>query len=330
MATQLPKAKAKPKGKGKGRGRNKKEEPPPLEPNFEHRPWHDEEIKRAFDTFDLDQNRFVGAAELGHIMQLIGDELSFEEIDEMIRMCDTDGDGQVTFDEFYRLMTGPPPPLPEMPKKEKKHRPKAVRDALALQIAQQKAAALAQFEADRQREAELARCRAVSVETLVRKLSGGLKRVKPSQIKDIYKRFQEIDIDQSGAIDYHEFCIALEMEDSSVAQQMFRVFDMDGGGQVELKEFIVVLSRFTSADQSEKMKFAFMMFDEDGSGYIDRDELIDMLAASFVIEGQSRDELEARADMVYDFIHVPIGEPISYDDFMRVAGSGLIYPVVEE
>merc|ERR1712151_200810 len=100
------------------------------------------------------------------------------------------------------------------------------------------------------------------------------------------------DKDGSGTIDYEEFCAALEMEDSTVAKQMFKVFDMDGGGQIELKEFIVVLSRYTSADQTEKMKFAFMMFDEDGSGFVDRDELIDMLAASFVIEGHSRQELE--------------------------------------
>lgn len=30
----------------------------------------------------------------------------------MIRMCDSDGDGQVTFDEFYKMMTTPAPPLP--------------------------------------------------------------------------------------------------------------------------------------------------------------------------------------------------------------------------
>merc|ERR1712190_368444 len=105
---------------------------------------------------------------------------------------------------------------------------------------------------------------------------------------------------------------------------------MDNGGEIELKEFIVVLSRFTAAVPAEKLKFAFMMFDEDGSGYIDREELIDMLSASFVIEGHSREELEARADMVYEFIHIPNGEPIAYEDFMRVAGSGLIYPIVEE
>merc|ERR1711972_165164 len=79
---------------------------------MEHRPFSDEEIKQAFDTFDLDKNRFVGAAEINQILQLIGEEVTDEEIDEMIRICDTDGDGQVTFDEFYKMMTQPPPPLP--------------------------------------------------------------------------------------------------------------------------------------------------------------------------------------------------------------------------
>ncbi len=37
-----------------------------------------------------------------------------EEVDEMIRMVDTDGDGQVSWTEFYAMVTGgkqPPPGL---------------------------------------------------------------------------------------------------------------------------------------------------------------------------------------------------------------------------
>lgn len=36
------------------------------------------------------------------------------QVDEMIRMVDKDGDGQVSFDEFYAMVTGgrrPPPGL---------------------------------------------------------------------------------------------------------------------------------------------------------------------------------------------------------------------------
>merc|ERR1712084_39698 len=98
------------------------------------------------------------------------------------------------------------------------------------------------------------------------------------------------------------FIQALEMDDGTVAKQMFRVFDMDGSGSIELKEFIVMLSRYTSAAKTEKLKFAFMMFDEDGSGFIERDELINMLGASFVVEGYNQEELEERVDRVFDFV----------------------------
>jgi len=86
-----------------------------LVPGLEHRPFSDDEIKQAFETFDLDHNRFVGAMEIRHILEVIGEEVTDEEIDEMIRMCDTDGDGQVTFEEFSKLMTQPAPPRPATP-----------------------------------------------------------------------------------------------------------------------------------------------------------------------------------------------------------------------
>ena len=60
-------------------------------------------------------------------------------------------------------------------------------------------------------------------------------------------------------------------------RRMFEMFDADRSGTLELKEFMVCLSAFTSATKADKLKFAFMMFDEDGSGCIDRPELIKIL-----------------------------------------------------
>lgn len=73
---------------------------------------------QAFSTFDLDNNNFVGAAEIKHILGLVGERATDDEVDEMIRMCDADGDGQVTYDEFYKLMVDPHQarPLPDKPK----------------------------------------------------------------------------------------------------------------------------------------------------------------------------------------------------------------------
>mmetsp|Transcript_58653 Transcript_58653/g.169749 ORF Transcript_58653/g.169749 Transcript_58653/m.169749 type:complete len:350 (+) Transcript_58653:104-1153(+) len=302
----------------------------PVGAGLEHRPFSDEEIKQAFDTFDLDKNRFVGAGEISHILQVIGEEVTDEEIDEMIRLCDTDGDGQVTFDEFYKLMTNPPPPLPPPPRPAKVKKKQA--DAkTAMYVSDASMDGKKGREADAQAKAQAKNFRLHSVEALVKKLSGGIAKIKPSQIKKVYKRFQDIDADGSGAIDFEEFIQALDMENDTVARQMFRVFDMDGSGSIELKEFIVVLSRFTAATKSEKLKFAFMMFDEDNSGIIERDELLDMLNATFIVEGLSEEELEDKADSIFDFLNLPRDSGISYEDFLKLAkaNQGLIYPVEE-
>jgi hypothetical protein len=61
---------------------------PPRDPNGK---FTDHEIKEAFEAFDLDHNHFVGAAELRHVLINIGEQVTDDEVDEMIRMCDKDG-----------------------------------------------------------------------------------------------------------------------------------------------------------------------------------------------------------------------------------------------
>ncbi|MBA0658164.1 hypothetical protein Goklo_010396, partial [Gossypium klotzschianum] len=50
----------------------------------------EEELKEAFRVFDKDQNGFISAAELRHVMTNLGEKLTDEEVDEMIREADVD------------------------------------------------------------------------------------------------------------------------------------------------------------------------------------------------------------------------------------------------
>src|SRR5690242_11259047 len=54
---------------------------------------------RAFKVFDKDGNGFISAAELRHVMTNLGEKLTDEEVDEMIREADIDGDGQINYEE---------------------------------------------------------------------------------------------------------------------------------------------------------------------------------------------------------------------------------------
>ncbi|CAL9127696.1 unnamed protein product, partial [Musa textilis] len=64
----------------------------------------EEELREAFRVFDKDQNGFISAAELRHVMTNLGEKLTDEEVDEMIREADVDGDGQINYDEFVKVM----------------------------------------------------------------------------------------------------------------------------------------------------------------------------------------------------------------------------------
>ena len=64
------------------------------------------EIKEAFDSFDINRNGYIGVAELKEIFSIINEEVSDEELDEMIGLADKEGDGQVNWLNFYEFITG--------------------------------------------------------------------------------------------------------------------------------------------------------------------------------------------------------------------------------
>ena len=65
---------------------------------------NDEEIKDTLRVFDKDCNGFISAAELRQALANLGQKLTEEEVDEMIKEVDFDGDGQIDFAEFMSMM----------------------------------------------------------------------------------------------------------------------------------------------------------------------------------------------------------------------------------
>mmetsp|Transcript_14090 Transcript_14090/g.23307 ORF Transcript_14090/g.23307 Transcript_14090/m.23307 type:complete len:152 (-) Transcript_14090:485-940(-) len=63
-----------------------------------------DEILDAFRVFDKDGNGYITTVELRHIMTNLGEKLTDEEVDEMIREADVSGDGRVNYTEFVQLL----------------------------------------------------------------------------------------------------------------------------------------------------------------------------------------------------------------------------------
>ena len=63
-----------------------------------------DEIKQIFNMLDNDQDGFITPAELERMMPLVNENLSKEEIKEMIQVADANGDGKVSLEEFVQLV----------------------------------------------------------------------------------------------------------------------------------------------------------------------------------------------------------------------------------
>ena len=62
-------------------------------------------MMEAFKTFEKDANRFVSKMDLKQVMSFYGEDLKPEELEEIMKDWNEDGDSQINFDEFKALMT---------------------------------------------------------------------------------------------------------------------------------------------------------------------------------------------------------------------------------
>ncbi|KAI9126339.1 hypothetical protein K1719_002760 [Acacia pycnantha] len=65
----------------------------------------DKELQDAFDLYDLDKNGVISAVELHSVMRKLGENCSLSDCRRMISAVDEDGDDNVNFEEFKKMMT---------------------------------------------------------------------------------------------------------------------------------------------------------------------------------------------------------------------------------
>ncbi|XP_069114950.1 calmodulin-like [Argopecten irradians] len=64
----------------------------------------EEELVEAFKVFDKDGQGLISSAELRHVMTNLGEKLTDEEVDEMMREAALDNEGHISYEEFAKMM----------------------------------------------------------------------------------------------------------------------------------------------------------------------------------------------------------------------------------
>ncbi|XP_067941390.1 calcineurin subunit B type 1 [Watersipora subatra] len=141
------------------------------------------------------------------------------------------------------------------------------------------------------------------------------------EIRRLGKRFKKLDLDNSGSLSVAEFMSLPELQQNPLVQRVIDVFDRDGNGEVDFKEFIEGVSQFSvKGDKESKLKFAFKIYDMDKDGYISNGELFQVL--KMMVGTNLKDtQLQQIVDKTIIFADKDGDGKISFQEFCEVVGS---------
>ncbi|XP_004697821.1 EF-hand calcium-binding domain-containing protein 1 isoform X1 [Echinops telfairi] len=88
------------------------------------------------------------------------------------------------------------------------------------------------------------------------------------------------------------------MTDDMIMDRVFRGFDKDNDGCINVAEWINGLSVFLRGSLEEKMKYCFEVFDLNGDGFISKEEMFHMLKNSLLKQPSEEDPDEGIKDLV--------------------------------
>lgn len=273
---------------------------------LQHRAYSEDELKEAFDMLDLDRHGFVGPQDIRRALDLCGvKNVEDVEVKEMLRLVDTDARGKIDFDEFKDQFMEPPmvfknydmhgrvqdlPVLPTHASFQQRPSTDTMDDEDAF---------ITDFRADRVRDIM------------------GKRRLTPEFIKQVYQRFIELDTDERGFVNFEDFCFILRRAENETMRRAFDAFDVDRLGELDLRNFIVGLSMYTTSNNEEKLRFAFMMFDENQTEEICREDVAELLKA---IAPHLREELRvAHVTRLYFLLELDPRDDVFLDQFLDYA-----------
>ena len=64
-----------------------------------------EDLERVFKLFDDDRTQEITLENMQRVTKELGEDVPEDELKEILRRADLDGDGKVTFEDFYQVIS---------------------------------------------------------------------------------------------------------------------------------------------------------------------------------------------------------------------------------
>lgn len=241
----------------------------------------------------------------------MGELITDEEIDEMVKLCDTDGDGQVSFDEFRRMVIHPDPGSPEfaMARMENEEEPVDVQLIAKELTVEEKARLLAIKEEKKRLMKRFVDDNNPNLDFLVR----------------IAQKFRQM---QKDSLDFEDFCMLFEVEATGEYRRLFALYtpDAQSDEDADLREILLgVVNFMEGADRQQRVKFCFEIFDDDHNGFITEEELVNILKANHMT---TEDQVKKKAQTIMKQADDNGDNKMSLEEFYVIAKKfpNLLFP----
>ncbi|CAK4631708.1 hypothetical protein LEN26_014820 [Aphanomyces euteiches] len=219
----------------------------------------EDDILRAFKFIDLDKNAFIGAAEIRHILICMGELITDAEVDEMVRMVDRDGDGQVSFEEFRKMVVHPDPGSADFGKEEEERSVVEVNKRVDIVT-----------DDDRKREMDIKMQKKALLDRFI-----GDNNINLDMLRRVFGRFKKSD--KPGA-SFEDFVTLFEVEPTGEYRKLHALYA--GDKLADMQELLLGMANLLEIDKTMKAQFCFEIFDDDHNGFITEDELVNILRAT--------------------------------------------------
>lgn len=269
---------------------------------FAHK--HVKNVREAFAKFDRNHDGAIDKGELASALTGYHFMYSDQEIDIIFNAMDADGDGEVTYEEFVKLMC--PDAATIINKFRKTYKNMAEVKAAFRKFDKNRDGSLSKGELERVMFSTGVSFTDVEVDAIMNlgdtdgdgfiDLEEFTKLMSPSavdvvvklrgnysSIADVKLAFQTIDADADGLLSREEVLTAPGNKfDVEEVNAIFELGDTDGDGQIDMGEFIAIM--YPSAGEAiakltkyvpniEEVKRLFAVIDVDMDGHISKEEL---------------------------------------------------------